>query len=111
MLFPVYVAVRLWQATVRLEAEDAAALARLKDPRRLIGLAWHNRIFFLPMCKYVFRPRLPMSGLVSASRDGAWLCAFFKFLGIGAVRGSSKRRGAHAIISMVEPCAGLPTFS
>ena len=43
MLFPVYVAVRLWQATVRLEAEDAAALARLKDPRRLIGLAWHNR--------------------------------------------------------------------
>lgn len=102
LLFPIYAAVRLWQSTVRLKAEDAEALGRLEDPRRLIGLAWHNRIFFLPMCKYVFRPNLPMSGLVSASRDGAWLCAFFRFLGIGAVRGSSRRRGAHAIISMVE---------
>lgn len=101
-LFPLYLFVRLWQATIRMRASDAKSLENLEDKKRLIGLAWHNRIFFLPMCKYIFRPNLPMSGLVSASRDGAWLCAFFKFLGIGTVRGSSKRRGAHAIISMVE---------
>lgn len=102
LLFPMYLLVRLWQATIRMRASDAKSLENLEDKKRLIGLAWHNRIFFLPMCKYIFRPNFPMSGLVSASRDGAWLCAFFKFLGIGTVRGSSKRRGAHAIISMVE---------
>lgn len=102
LLFPLYLLVRLWQATIRMRASDAKSLENLEDKKRLIGLAWHNRIFFLPMCKYIFRPNFPMSGLVSASRDGAWLCAFFKFLGIGTVRGSSKRRGAHAIISMVE---------
>lgn len=101
LLFPVYLILRLWQATVRMRASDAVALAQLRDPSRLIGLAWHNRIFFLPMCKYIFRPDLPMSGLVSASRDGAYLCAFFSFLGIGAIRGSSKRGGAHAIIQMI----------
>lgn len=84
-----------------MRASDAVALVQLRDPSRLIGLAWHNRIFFLPMCKYIFRPDLPMSGLVSASRDGAYLCAFFRFLGIGAIRGSSKRGGAHAIIQMI----------
>lgn len=101
LLFPVYLILRLWQVTVRMRASDAVALAQLRDPSRLIGLAWHNRIFFLPMCKYIFRPDLPMSGLVSASRDGAYLCAFFSFLGIGAIRGSSKRGGAHAIIQMI----------
>lgn len=102
ILFPLYIFVRIWQSTIRIRHSNTRSLEELQNPQRLIGLAWHNRIFFLPMCKYIFRPNFPIAGLVSASRDGAYLCAFFKFCGIGTIRGSTKRRGAHSIISMID---------
>ena len=101
VILPLYAFIRIWQFTVRIKV-SGQSLKILTNPDKLIGLAWHSRIFFLPMCKYLYRPKLPMSGLVSASRDGAYLCAFFNLMKIGTVRGSSKRRGAGAIIDLIE---------
>jgi hypothetical protein len=38
---------------------------------------------------------------VSASKDGAWLAAFFKLVGIEAVRGSSSHRGVAALRELI----------
>ncbi len=100
-VFPLFVLVRLLQFTVRLETSDDGA-RKMSAPEKLVGVAWHSRIFFLSMCKYYYRDKIPMNGLVSASRDGAYLCAFFRLMKIGAVRGSHKRRGAHAVMELVE---------
>ncbi len=100
-IFPLFVLVRLLQCTVRLKASNED-LKKLTAPSRLVGIAWHSRIFFLSMCKYYYRNKIPMTGLVSASRDGAYLCAFFDLMKILTVRGSHKRRGAHAVMELVE---------
>lgn len=100
-VFPLWAIYRLWAATIRIEASPDA-VRNMSAPERLIGLAWHSRIFFLPICKFTYRKNFAMSGLVSASKDGAWLCAFFRFLGIGAVRGSYKRHGVTAIMGLVD---------
>ena len=39
--------------------------------------------------------------MVSASRDGAWLAAFFRMLGVETVRGSRHFRGAEALRAML----------
>jgi len=98
---PLFIIVRAWQASIKLKTDDVC-LPPLTNPSRLVGVAWHRNIFFLPICKYIFRPEFPMAGLVSASRDGCYLCAFFKLMRIGAVRGSTNRRGVGAIFDLVE---------
>ncbi len=100
-VFPLFVFVRLLQSTVRLKTSNED-LKKLTSPERLVGIAWHNRIFFLAMCKYYYRDKFPMTGLVSASKDGAYLCAFFNMMNILSVRGSHKRRGANAIMELVD---------
>ena len=40
--------------------------------------------------------------LVSASKDGAWLSAFFALFGLNTVRGSSSRLGREAATALVE---------
>ena len=100
-VFPFFAIVRLLQMTVRLKT-SADNQKILSSPERIVGIAWHSRIFFLAMCKYYYRDKIPMNGLVSASKDGAYLCAFFRLMGIGAIRGSHKRRGAGAVMELVE---------
>lgn len=46
-----------------------------------------------------------MYGLVSPSRDGAWLTALLGNLGIRTVRGSSRHRGRGALLEMIEVLA------
>lgn len=104
-VLPLFLLTKLLQSTVRLEA-SAEDVAKMSSPERLVGVAWHSRIFFLAMCKYWYRDNIPMSGLVSASRDGAYLCAFFRLSKIGAVRGSHKRRGAAAVKELVDTVRG-----
>jgi lysophospholipid acyltransferase (LPLAT)-like uncharacterized protein len=43
-----------------------------------------------------------MYGLISASRDGAWLAAFFSACGLRAVRGSSSRLGHEGAKALVD---------
>ncbi|MDR1818177.1 MAG: DUF374 domain-containing protein [Puniceicoccales bacterium] len=93
--------VRLWLRSLRLRmsASDAARW-RATGGGRLV-VFWHNRLLPAPELKRRFSPETPISALISASRDGAWLTAFFKLLGVGVVRGSSSWRGGAAMLEIV----------
>ena len=66
-------------------------------------LIWHNRILAMPA---LFVRRYPKrKGLVvltSPSRDGAYLAEFVRNFGMDAVRGSSSRRGAAALLHLTK---------
>ncbi|MGF1530630.1 MAG: lysophospholipid acyltransferase family protein [Puniceicoccaceae bacterium] len=49
---------------------------------------WHQHLFVAPELHRRFRGRRKIGGMVSASRDGSWLAAFFSSIGVEAVRGS-----------------------
>lgn len=90
---------RLWCRTLRLRP-DAEARRLLADPRPTVFVLWHNRLFAIAEVHRRFRrphTARPIHGLISASRDGALLAAFFQRVGIRAIRGSSSWRGAQAV--------------
>lgn len=66
-------------------------------PEGVLFVLWHNRLFVGLEYYRRCRPKShKLFGIVSASRDGAWLAAFFNDLGVQAIRGSSSRRGMQA---------------
>ena len=91
--------VRLLTKTLRVRITDDSGL--LSDPpeQGLIWMFWHNRMLIIPSLytRYTKKFR-PASVLTSASRDGAMLAAVMRQFGLSAVRGSSSRRGAQAMI-------------
>ena len=96
--------VRAWGRTLRFEA-DAATLARLtKSDEPAAIVLWHNRLFLSAEIFRRYRTRRRVYGLVSASRDGAWLAAFYRMIGIHPVRGSTStlgREAAHMLIAKI----------
>lgn len=100
LLFPASILLRLWLMTLRMHIPPQSRKALLSDKSPLIILFWHNRLLISSELHRRFRYRNKVNGLVSPSSDGAWLAAFFKFLGIGAIRGSSGRRGGQAMIEI-----------
>ena len=58
---------------------------------------WHNQIFLAGEWHRRFRNNRKCYGLISASRDGAWLEKFYGWSGIKAVRGSRNNKGPEAI--------------
>lgn len=95
-MLPFFILFWLWQYSLRFQYSPQTEKI-LRSERRMLCLAWHNRIFFLATLKFLFRSKFPMTGLVSASKDGAYLAAFFNLCKISSVRGSYMRRGAGAI--------------
>lgn len=93
---------RTWARTLRLEA-DAATVERMtySDQPAAIVL-WHNRLFLSPEFFRRYRTRRRVYGLVSASKDGAWLAAFYRMIGIHPVRGSSSNLGREAARVLIE---------
>ena len=93
---PLAVLLRLWLSTLRFRGDNG----RFDDTEGpSVLLLWHDKLFIAPLiAQRCFRRRV--SALISTSKDGAWLVAFFKLMGITAVRGSSNRRGAAALIAL-----------
>lgn len=93
---PLALLLRLWLATLRIHANRPA----IDDAEggRIIVL-WHDRLFVSGL---VARGhfRRPINALISTSKDGGWLVAFFRLLGLKAVRGSSSKRGAAALMTL-----------
>ncbi|GHB97522.1 DUF374 domain-containing protein [Cerasicoccus arenae] len=90
---------RVWSASLRIQPDDEARRL-LADPRPTVFVIWHNRLFGVAEIHRRFRRpyvNRPIYGLISASRDGAWLAGFFQLIGIRAVRGSSSWRGTQAV--------------
>lgn len=91
--------VRLLTKTLRVRITDDSCL--LSDPPQhgLIWMFWHNRMLVVPSLFSRYTRKLHKGAvLTSASRDGAMLAAVMRRFGLEAVRGSSSRRGAQAMI-------------
>ncbi|WP_309387355.1 lysophospholipid acyltransferase family protein [Cerasicoccus frondis] len=90
---------RAWCSTLRIQPDEEARRC-LADPSPTVFVLWHNRLFGIGEVHRRFRrPHVdrPIYGLISASKDGAWLAAFFEKIGIRAIRGSSSWRGMQAL--------------
>jgi len=96
--------VRLWAMSVRVRFHpDELRMVRTL-PGSVVFLLWHNRLF---MAADMYRrirpgPGRRLYGLISASRDGAWLTAFFDACGVRSVRGSSSRMAREAVADLVD---------
>lgn len=87
---------RLWLATLRFRCN----VERIDDAEGpSVLLLWHDKLFVSSWIGNRYFRR-PVTALISTSKDGAWLVAFFRLMGITAVRGSSSRRGAAALITL-----------
>lgn len=94
--------VRIFTLTIRIKI-DEKSLEIIKNAQpNTIFLFWHNQLFLIWKFHNYFNKKLQMYGLVSPSKDGAWLEAIFDIFNIKSIRGSSKRRGLEAIDEMAE---------
>jgi len=96
--------IRCIAATIRFRLDDRSGFFKSTPPQVIFAI-WHNRLALSPILyqRYVriFDSERRMAGLVSASRDGGLLTEVFENFGIEAVRGSSSRRGAQALIELL----------
>jgi hypothetical protein len=93
---------RAWGRTLRFQV-DAESLERLtKSDEPAAVVLWHNRLFLSAEMFRRYRTKRRVYGLVSASKDGAWLAAFYRMIGIYPVRGSSSNNGREAARILIE---------
>ena len=99
---PFALLLRLWLSTLRLHANRGPIDDH--EGGQIIVL-WHDRLF---VSGYVARKffKRPINALISTSKDGGWLVAFFNLMGLKAVRGSSNRRGAAALMTLTRVVRG-----
>ena len=103
VLWPIAWLVRGWGATLRFETtpEDVRNFSKCDVPVAFV--VWHNRLFLTSEVHRRYRPQRPLYALISASKDGALLTAFFSMVGgLQAVRGSSSNFGREAATLLVE---------
>lgn len=87
--------VRALLATLRFHVEDRAGVTK-PGGTPVLWAFWHNRLLIMPHLFERFTSGRPSAALTSASKDGELLAAFLACFGVGAIRGSSSRRGALA---------------
>jgi len=93
--------VRLFSLTYRWRLDDRAGVTQENPQRSLIWVLWHNRIFALAFTYRRYLPTRRGAVLTSASGDGAIIAAMAARFGVAAVRGSSSRRGAAAMLGLI----------
>lgn len=100
ILWPATLLFRLWCRTLRIEWEDDALQRIQSIEKPAIFAFWHNHVFLAFACsRYLDRP-YPMGAIASASKDGAWVAALLRNIGMLGIRGSSHRKGAKALRNM-----------
>jgi lysophospholipid acyltransferase (LPLAT)-like uncharacterized protein len=97
LLKPIVALFRLWNATLRFELAEGF----LEQVKGLTGPAlivfWHNELFPVTHLQRRYLKGVKVAGLVSPSKDGAWLAELMEMCGVHAVRGSSGFRGSRAV--------------
>ncbi len=94
-------ALRAWSFSLRVTLSASSRQLLAAHPRPTLFVLWHNRLFIAGDLSRRFRDERPLHALISASKDGAWLAAFFAGIGLSAVRGSSSRGGREAAGELV----------
>jgi lysophospholipid acyltransferase (LPLAT)-like uncharacterized protein len=102
LLEPLGLLLRVWGASLRFELSPEALAAVTKTDEPVAFVLWHNRLFITSEVFRRYRQRRTIYGLVSASKDGAWLAAFFSLVGMRTVRGSSSKLGREAVTALVD---------
>jgi lysophospholipid acyltransferase (LPLAT)-like uncharacterized protein len=69
----------------------------IENARGCVTVTWHNRLLYFPAI-FPKAARKRTVAVVSASRDGQYVSDLISFFGIKAMRGSSKKRGANALL-------------
>jgi lysophospholipid acyltransferase (LPLAT)-like uncharacterized protein len=100
----VWAACKFISATLRYRLHDPYSYLTRKDLGPVIYCLWHNRLALSMQLNSMLRRRQHQSaglvGLVSASKDGAFLAAILQRFGVQPVRGSSSRRGGQALLEL-----------
>jgi lysophospholipid acyltransferase (LPLAT)-like uncharacterized protein len=91
--------------TLRYEIDDRAGVVGKSVTGNYIGALWHNRLLIFPLVLRRFFSERHGAALISASRDGDLLADAVQRFGYDAVRGSSSRMGASAILQLGEVLA------
>ncbi len=86
--------------TLRFRFTDRARIMATPPDKPLLWVFWHNRLFVMPYVFEHFFPGRHGAALTSASKDGEILAAFLNRFGVRAIRGSSSRGGARALVEM-----------
>ena len=96
-VIPVYLLLRIWYATLRIHLDPNSREIMNSDGRHpCVFYFWHQNLFAAPILRKLRKHRR-MLGLMSASKDGAWLETLVKWFKVEAVRGSSSWRGTMAL--------------
>ncbi len=98
--------IRLLNLTIRWRLHDPANVLGRATDRPVIYCTWHNRLALaMPIWHRYFihrRPNCRVAAIASASRDGSLVAEILRRFGTQPVRGSSSRRGLHAMIELVD---------
>jgi lysophospholipid acyltransferase (LPLAT)-like uncharacterized protein len=91
-------------ATLRLRVVDRAGLLKESPGSPIIFTFWHNRILAITVAHMRIYPRTRkgVAVLTSPSRDGEILAQLMARFDMGAIRGSSSRRGSRALLECVD---------
>lgn len=99
-----WIVYKLISMTIRYRINDLHGFMTRQDLRQVIYCTWHNRLALSMKLHSLFGFRHYRSaglvGLVSASRDGAFLAAILAQFGVQSVRGSTSRRGPQALLEL-----------
>jgi len=99
-----WAALRLLAATLRYRINDPHGFMAQTDCGQAIYCIWHNRLALCMKLYFTFGRRrhqaAGLAGMVSASKDGAFLAAVLERFGVQPVRGSSSRRGPQALLEL-----------
>ena len=102
LLWLVAILLRVWGRTLRIHTDAATREMLTKSDEPVAVVLWHNRLFLSPEMFRRYRTKRRVYGLVSASKDGAWLAAFYRMIGLYPVRGSSSNFGREAARTLIE---------
>ncbi|MEX2581157.1 MAG: lysophospholipid acyltransferase family protein [Verrucomicrobiales bacterium] len=94
--------IRLFALTYRWRLHDPEGIATNPPEKPMIWTFWHNRIFAVPVLYRKYLGNRSGAILTSASGDGEIIAATVEQFGCATVRGSSSRRGATALLGLID---------
>jgi lysophospholipid acyltransferase (LPLAT)-like uncharacterized protein len=95
-------AMKLLTSSLRLEVRDLCGIGSPTAAiQPVIYILWHNRFFSVPAAwNQICSQHRKAVTLTSASHDGDMVARAMAVFGLGAVRGSSSRRGVAALVGL-----------
>jgi len=102
----IYAVIQVTNWTLRWRLHDPHRVLERIATQPVIFSTWHNRLALaLPAWRRYLLARCPerrVAAIASASRDGTLVAAILQKFGARPVRGSSSRRGLHAMVELLE---------